>query len=183
MADELYERIAGERTRLREVRQALTAATEQGANGDAAYVPLYIAIGDYFEAAMQRLHDQDIRMGKMLDEKADMAMPENKQAMAELDERLAGNQLHLKKMLAARDALGSNGAAALGQFESAGGAYAAYIVANMGHHPGSTNLAQKFFTADDWAYMADASEADQLRERQLHENVYATKPDNVVLPE
>ena len=183
MVEDLYKRVAVERTRLREVRQALTAATGQGANGDAAYVPFYIAIGDYFEASMARLHAQDIRMGEMLEEKADLTTPEAKQAMAELDERLAGNQRHLKKMLAARDVLRSEGAAALAEFESAGGAYAAFIVANMGHHPGSTNLAQAVFSADDWAYMADSSEADQLREQQLHAAVFAALPSNLQLPE
>ena len=178
MAAELYERIAGERRRLREVRQALTAATDQGAKGDSAYVPFYIAIGDYFEATMRRLHDQDIRMGELLDKRADLSTPENKQAMVELDERLSGNQRHLKKMLAARDVLRSDGAAALDQFESAGGDYAAFIVANMGHHPGTADLAQAVFSTDDWAYMADVSEADQVLEQQLHAAVFTAWPHN-----
>ena len=103
MAEKLFERVAAERRRLREVRQALTVATAPDTYSNETFVPFYIAIAEYFEAAMGRLHAQDIRMGEMLDSKADMAAPENKQAMAELDERLAGNQLHLKKMLAARD--------------------------------------------------------------------------------
>jgi hypothetical protein len=183
MAEKLFERVAAERRRLREVRQALTAATAPDTCSNEAFVPFYIAIAEYFEAAMGRLHAQDIRMGEMLDNKADMDAPENKQAMAELDERLAGNQLHLKKMLAAADALRSEGEGALPQFQSAGSAYAAYIVANMGHHPGSTNLAQKFFSADDWAYMADVSEEDQRHEEQLYKKVFTDLPDNLVLPD
>jgi len=184
MAAELYERVAGERRRLREVRQALTAATDQGARGDKAYVPFYIAIADYFEATMARLHAQDIRMGELLDKRADLSTPENKKAMAELDDRLTGNQRHLKKMLAARDALKAEGKEALDQFEKAGGDYAAFIVANMGHHPGTADLAQAFFTPDDWAYMADVSEADQLREKQLHAAVFAAWPQSSLpLPE
>jgi hypothetical protein len=183
MAEELYKRIAAERRRLREVRQALSAATAPDTYSNADYVPFYIAIADYFEAAMERLHAQDIRMGDMLNDKADLTTPENKQAMAELDERLAGNQLHLKKMLAAADALRSEGEGALQQFASAGGAYAAFIVANMGHHGGTSDLAQALFSADDWAYMADVSEADQLREQQLYKKVFTALPDNLVLPE
>ena len=178
MAAELYERVAGERRRLREVRQALTAATGQGAKGDSAYVPFYLAIGDYFEAAMRRLHDQDIRMGDLLDKRADLSTPENRQAMAELDDRLTGNARHLKKMLAARDALRSEGAAALDVFELAGGDYAAFIVANMGHHPGTADLAQAVFSTDDWAYMADVSEADQVLEQELHAAVFTAWPHN-----
>lgn len=184
MADEkLYERVAGERRRLRQVRQALTAATAQGAQGNVAYVPFYIAIADYFEAAMHRLHTQDVRMGELLRAKADLEIPENKQAMAELDERLAGNQAHLANMLTARAALKKSGRDALPQFEAAGGAYARYIVENMGHHPGSTNMAQALFTADDWAYMADVSVSDQQRERQLYDAVFAALPAGLELPE
>jgi hypothetical protein len=178
MAAELYERVAGERRRLREVRQALTAATGQGAKGDSTYVSFYIAIGDYFEAIMRRLHDQDIRLGELLDKRADLSTPENQQAMAELDDRLTGNQRHLKKMLAARDVLRSEGAAALDQFELAGGDYAAFIVANMGHHPGTADLAQAVFSADDWVYMADVNEADQELEQQLHTAVFTAWPHN-----
>jgi hypothetical protein len=184
MAEEqLYERVAGERRRLRQVRQALTAATAQGAQGNPAYVPFYIAIADYFEAAMHRLHTQDVRMGEMLRARADMENPENRQAMAELDERLAGNQAHLANMLSARVALKKAGHNALPQFEDAGGAYARYIVENMGHHPGSTNMAQALFNADDWAYMADVSVADQQRERQLYDAVFKLLPAGLELPE
>ncbi|MBT8422290.1 MAG: hypothetical protein KJP03_04145, partial [Gammaproteobacteria bacterium] len=77
----LYERVAAERRRLRQVRMALTAATDHGAEGAADWVPFYVAIGDYFEAAMDRLHEQDIRMGDMLREKADMDKPENIKAL------------------------------------------------------------------------------------------------------
>ena len=165
------------------VRQALTAATTQGAQGNAAYVPFYIAIADYFEAAMHRLHTQDVRMGELLGAKADLEDPANRQAMAELDERLAGNQRHLGNMLTARAALQKSGRDALPEFEAAGGAYARYIVENMGHHPGSTNMAQALFTADDWAYMADVSVSDQQRERQLYDAVFAVLPTGLELPE
>jgi hypothetical protein len=103
--------------------------------------------------------------------------------MAELEERLAGNQAHLANMLTARAALQKSGVAALSQFEGAGGAYARYIVEHMGHHPGSTNMAQALFTADDWVYMADVSVADQQREQQLFDAVFALLPAGLELPE
>lgn len=180
---ELYERVANERRRLRQVRQALTQATTQTAEGDADWAPFYVAVADYFEAAMGRLHTQDIRMGEMLRDKADMSDPDNQQAMAELDERLSGNQQHLKQMLAARDELNADAEAGLGGFESAGKAYADYIVSNMGHHPGSTDMAQKLFSSEDWEYMADVSEADQAREQQLFERVFANVPASLALTE
>ena len=97
---ELRERIAGERRRLRKVREALSAAVTQTSRGDEAYIPFYLAIAAYFEAAMERLHTQDVRMGDLLREKADMDNPENQQVLGELDRRLKGNQVHLKKFLA-----------------------------------------------------------------------------------
>ncbi|MGI9291483.1 MAG: hypothetical protein ACR2QG_09455 [Gammaproteobacteria bacterium] len=176
MSTSLNERIANERRRLREVRESLTAAVKQKAQGDSTFVPFYIAIADYFEATMERLHRQDIRMGEMLRDKADMSDAENQQALSELDDRLAGNQTHLKQMLAARDQLSQQGAAALEEFEAAGAAYSDFIVTNMGHHPGSTNMAAKLFSAEDWAYMADVSAEDQAREAELFEQVSASRP-------
>jgi hypothetical protein len=173
---ELNERIAGERRRLREVRQTMTAATEQKANGDSSFVPFYIAIADYFEATMARLHGQDIRMDEMLRDKMDLEDPENMQALEELGERLQGNQEHLKNLLAAREQLKSAGEAALDCFEAAAAAYSDFIVTNMGHHPGSTNLAAKLFTQADWAYMADISSKDQALEEQLYSQVFGLLP-------
>ena len=183
MSQDLYERVANERRRLREVRQSLSAAVAQSSGGDAGWIPYYIAVGDYFETAMARLHRQDIRMGDMLRAKADMQDPEMQRAMQELDERLSGNQIHLQQMLAARDALRANGADALDEFEQAAGAYAEFIVNNMGHHAGTANPARELFSAEDWAYMAEVSEADQQREEQLHEQVFAALPSGVELPE
>ena len=131
---------------------------------------------------MERLHAQDIRMGDMLHDKADMDNPSNQQALTELDERLAGNQLCLINMLAARDALIEQGDTALDEFEIAGKAYSDYIVASMGHHPGSTELAQRLFAVEDWAYMAEINENDQAREEQLYIRVFATVPGGLELP-
>ncbi len=179
----LMERVAGERRRLREVRQAMTAAIEYGARGDEAFTPFYIAVGDYLEAAMHRLHEQDIRMGDLLRSKADLKDAANQQALKELDDRLAGNQLHLKATLAARDALQNKGAAPLDEFEAAGKAYSDYIVNNMGHHPGSTELAQKVFSAEDWEHMAYVSDSDLVQEQMLHTNVFDAVPAALDLPE
>jgi hypothetical protein len=179
---ELNERIANERRRLREVRQSMTAATEQKANGDSAFVPFYIAIANYFDATMERLHRQDIRMGDMLRDKADLDDPKNLKALAELDERLLGNQEHLKELLAAREQLQRNGEVALEQFELAGSAYSDFIINNMGHHPGSTDLAVSLFAPEDWAFMADISPEDQAREEQLFGLVFACVPAALTLP-
>ncbi len=179
---ELRERVAGERRRLRQVRQVLTAAVAQGADGEHAFLTFYIAIGDYFEAAMKRLHIQDVRMGEMLRDKADMNEASNQQALTELDERLAGNQLCLINMLAARGALIEQRDTALDEFEIAGKAYSDYIVTSMGHHPGSTELAQRLFAVEDWTYMAEINEDDRLREEQLYTRVFTTVPAGLELP-
>ena len=173
---ELRERIGNERRRLREVREALSAALVQGAGGEEVYVPFYVSIGNYFQAAMARLHTQDIRMGEMLRAKLDMDKPEHQTPLAELDSRLAGNQTHLERFLAGRDALRSEGTAALTQFEAAARAYTDYITSQMGHHGASTDLARDNFSEQDWLNMAALSDSDMERERALYDEVFSSRP-------
>lgn len=178
----LRERIANERRRLKSVRQALSAALERGSANDPAYVPFYIAAADYMEAAMHRLHIQDVRMGEMISSKLGKIDASAKQALQELEDRLTGNQNHLEKFLDARDALRREGAPALSRFEQVSRDYTNFITANMGHHGATTELSQKLFTLDDWAFMAGISEEETHREQALHEKVFAAVPRNLELP-
>lgn len=172
----LRERVAGERRRLKSVREALSAAVARTSGGDPAFVPFYAAVAAYIEAAMARLHAQDIRMGAML-----RASPESKdaagqQALRELDERLAGNQRHLQAFLAASEQLADRGAAAVDEFERVSRAYTDFIVANMGHHGATTELAARVFSAADWEQMAHVSAADTRREAELYDRVFSRLP-------
>lgn len=179
----LRERVAGERRRLKSVRQALSAALARGARGDAAFVPFYLAVADYIEAAMHRLHIQDVRMGEMIRSKLGTIDDAAAKALAELDERLAGNQRHLHAMLAARDAMRRDGPAGLDRFEQASRDYTGYITANMGHHGGTTNLAQTLFTMDDWAYMAGITAEETQQEIRLYDAAFAAAPPGLELPD
>lgn len=172
----LRERIAGERRRLKSVRQALTAAVARQSGGDPAFVPFYIAVADYIETAMGRLHDQDVKMGDMIRTKLGTIDAASAGALAELDARLAGNQRLLHEFVAAREALKTQGAAALGRYEDSGAAYTHYIVTNMGHHDGTTDLAQRLFTTADWEYMAGVTEAETRLEQELYGRVFAALP-------
>ncbi len=173
---ERRERVANERRRLKEVRQALSASIENGAGEDPAFVPYYIAIANYMEASMGRLHIQDIRMGKMLREK----VPLDKQAaLSELDRRLEGNQKHLKTFLDARDALLSEGVKAIKRFEDASRDYTNYIKSQMGHHGASTDLAGEYLTQEDWVFMAHASDEATAKEQDLFDKVFAVQPEGV----
>lgn len=178
----LRERVAGERRRLKSVREALSAALARGARGDPAFVPFYLAAADYIEAAMHRLHIQDVRMGEMIRSKLGTLDESAAKALAELDERLAGNQRHLDAMLAARDGLRRDGAAALDRFERVTRDYTGYITANMGHHGGTTSLAQKLFTMDDWAYMAGITAEETRQEARLYDAAFAAAPAGLDLP-
>lgn len=178
----LRERVANERRRLKSVREALSTALAQGAGGDAGFVPFYIAAADYMEAAMHRLHIQDVRMGEMIRSKLGTADASAKKAIAELDERLGGNQHHLNQFLAARNALKQEGAAALERFEKVSRDYTGFITANMGHHGATTELAQKLFSLDDWAYMAGITDEETRNEQVLHQRVFAAVPKSLKLP-
>src|SRR5690606_18143982 len=94
----LRERVAGERRRLKAVRETLTAAVDAKANGDTAFVPFYIAIAEYIDTSMGRLHAQDVKMGDMIREKLGKLDEQATRALGELDERLAGNQEHLRRL-------------------------------------------------------------------------------------
>jgi hypothetical protein len=178
----LRERVANERRRLKSVRQTLSAALAEGSKNDPAFVPFYSAIAEYIEAAMHRLHIQDVRMGEMIRDKINAPDGGTRTALGELDERLAGNQRHLTELKNARAALASEGASALGRFEQVSRDYTNYITTNMGHHGATTELAQKLFSVDDWAYMAGITEEETQREKELYDRVFASVPKSLKLP-
>ena len=143
------ESIRRERGRLRTVHEMLKEALAVSPR-DETFIPFYIAIGDYMEASMGRLHIQDINMLERLASKIDMNDPENEEIIAEVYRRLDGNQEHLKRYSACKQALESEGAAAVTDYEDASLAYVDYIHNRMGHHAPSTDLARKAFTEEDW---------------------------------
>lgn len=178
----LMERIGNERRRLRSVRQRMAAAIDLQAGGDAAFVPFYIAAADYIDTTMQRLHEQDVKMGDMITEKVGELDDDVKQALKELDARLEGAKAHLEPFLAARDVLRDRGAEALADFESAAKVYSDFIVATMGHHGSTNDLASKLFSLDDWEYMAGISDEQSTQEQSLYDRVIDTTPAGVEEP-
>ncbi len=179
---ELRERIAGERRRLRTVRQKLSAAVAQGAQGNDQWLPFYIAVGDYMEAAMGRLHAQDEKMGDMIREKVERMDESVTTALGELHDRLSGNQVRLDALLQARDGLQQKATQGLDAFEAAAKEFTDFIVANMGHHGATTDISAKLFSPADWEYMAGITPAEMAREVELFERVEAVTPDNLKLP-
>jgi hypothetical protein len=177
----LNERVANERRRLKSVRQALSAAVARGAGRDPAYLPFYAAIGDYMEAAMHRLHIQDVRMGELIRRKLGTLTDAQNAALAEMDERLAGNQRHLKRFLEARNALRSAGVETIPAFEAAGRDYTHYITSSMGHHDPTTSLARELMTREDWAWMAGITPEETAREERLYHDVFASVPSSLDL--
>ncbi len=172
----LREKVAGERRRLKSVRETLTTAVARKSGGDPAFVPFYEAVGDYIETSMGRLHAQDVKMGDMIRQKLGTLDAGAEKALAELDERLAGNQEHLRAFVAARKALRDGGAAALARFEDVSAAYTRYIVANMGHHGATTDLAGRLFTTADWDFMAGVTDEETRLEQQQYARVFAALP-------
>jgi len=172
----LREKVAGERRRLKSVREAMIAAVGRKSGGDPAFVPFYVAVAEYIETSMGRLHAQDVKMGDMIRTKLGKLDAPAEQALRELDERLAGNQEHLKAFSAAKVSLKSDGASALEKFETVSAAYSNYIVTNMGHHGATTDLAGRLFTTADWDYMAGVTDEETRAEQQLYARVFAALP-------
>ena len=172
--------VSVERKHLKAVREKLTAAVSRKSGGDESYVPFYIAIADYMEAAFGRLHAQDTKLGELIREKAEDAIAAENQ-LQDLKHRLAGSQACLRNLLEAREALQRKGAAALRQFETAGAAYSEYITTKMGHKGPISDLAASLLTPEDWEYMAGVTDAVIQREKDLFEGVSKTVPENLEL--
>jgi len=173
----LREKVASERRRLKSVRETLTAAVARKSGGDNSFVPFYVAIADYIETSMGRLHAQDVKMGNMIREKLGTLDASSEQALQELDERLAGNQEHLKALSAAKKGLAAKGdPTALERFETVSAAYTRYIVTNMGHHGGTTELAGRLFTQDDWEHMAGVTDEETRTEQKQYARVFDALP-------
>lgn len=173
----LRERVAGERRRLKSVREALTAAVARKSGGDSTFVPFYLAVSDYMETSMGRLHAQDVKMGDMIREKLGKLDAAADKALKELDARLAGNQELLRAMVAEKHRLEKDGSAEnLARFEAAGAAYTQYIVSSMGHHGATTDLAGRLFTQEDWEYMAGVTDEETRTEQRQYARVFDALP-------
>ncbi len=176
MREELREQVANERRRLKKVRESLSAAIVEGANGDENYVPFYIAIADYIEASMGRLRIQDIRLVEMLAEKVPSSVRDGQAALDGLHDVLSGNQQHLDRFLAARETLKAKGTTAVEEFEESSRAYTNYITSRMGHSGPSSDLTQKYLSQEDWDYMAHVSDEAMAKEQELFDRVFAAQP-------
>jgi len=176
------ERIGNERRRLRNVRQRMAAAIEVQAKGNQAFVPFYIAVADYIDATMQRLHGQDVRMGEMITEKVSEPDDLVRQGLKELDDRLEGAAAHLKPFLGARDALRASGVDALENFEAEAQVYSDFVTSTMGHHSATNDLCVKIFKPADWEYMAAISPEQQAEDERLYADVVESMPDGVAVP-
>jgi hypothetical protein len=174
------ESIMNERGRLRTAHEMLKSALEVDGR-DESFAPFYLAVADYMEISMGRLHDQDIKMLAKLSEALAPLDPESEEIIAEVHRRLAGNQAHLAKFLACRSALQQDGMSAFEQFEEVSAAYIDYIHNRMGHHAPSTDLARQRFTENDWVEIADIDEPYFVKERALYESVLQTRPAVVPL--
>ncbi|MEO8444910.1 MAG: hypothetical protein ABI567_07900, partial [Gammaproteobacteria bacterium] len=60
--------------------------------------------------------------------------------------------------------------------EAVSKAYSDYIVSNMGHHGGTTDLAGRLFTTADWDYMAGVTDDETRAEEQLYAKVFSALP-------
>lgn len=174
------ESIMNERGRLRTAHEMLKAALVVEERDD-SFVPFYLAVADYMEASMGRLHDQDLKMLQRLSEAMAPLDSESEEIIDEVYLRLEGNQEHLQKFLACREELQKNSASAFKRYEDTSTAYIDFIHNRMGHHAPSTDLARQHFTEDDWIEIADIDESYFIKERALYESVLQTRPSVVPL--
>ena len=176
-AQKSLESLQKERGRLRQSHEVLEAALQLEAR-DASFVPLYIAVAKYMEAAMKRLDSQDITMTSLLANKLNSAATEQQEILSEVHRRLAGNRKHLEKLIACRAVLeGSpDNATAIRSFEKTSSAYIDYIHTNMGHHAPSTTLARELLVGPDWLQIADLDADYFALEDRLFNRLMDSRP-------
>ena len=173
--DAYIESIRQERGRLRKVRSLLATEVTASHADHAALKGFYIAVAEYIEASMARLHRQDVMMLDTLRRKLQMNS-EQTAIIAEVDARLAGNQRHLAEFLAAAAALKLGNTAALANFEACAKAYNHYIDTHMGHHAPSTELARANLDVADWRAMAARAPREAEAEQACYQRVLALLP-------
>lgn len=174
--NETSKRLINERLRLVQIRQGLTAATD--ANDGLALTPFYQAASSYLQYAMQRLHEQDIKMLTTIKEKADYNNIDYGTALSEAHERVAKSQVLLNEFSEKSANLNEQ---SLAIFEDICQRYCQYIVNNMGHHAPSANLAQTLFSEQDWLSMANFSDETSALERRLFDKTTNLAPDTIRL--
>ena len=174
------ESLMNERGRLRTAHEMLDAALAEEER-DEAFVPFYIAVADYMEASMGRLHEQDVKMLRRLGEAVDATNADAEEIIAEVYRRLDGNQAYLQKFLACRAELQGEGTSAVDRFEAVSRDYIDFIHNRMGHHAPSTDMARQLFVEDDWVAIADIDQGYFRKEEALYESVLQTRPGSVPL--
>ena len=173
----LREKVAGERRRLKSVRETMTAAVARKSGGDPAFAPFYVAVADYIETSMGRLHAQDVKMGDMIRDQARQARCHSRSRRCTNSTSASrATSEHLRAFSAAKLALRAVAPPALEHFETVSAAYSNYIVTNMGHHGATTDLAGRLFTTADWDYMAGVTDEETRAEQQLYARVFAALP-------
>ncbi|MEC9375979.1 MAG: hypothetical protein VYA80_06365 [Pseudomonadota bacterium] len=175
------ESVMGERGRLRTAHEMLKAAIELDNRDN--FSDFYVAVGNYMEAGMGRLDEQDIKMLARLAERIGSPNKDEQAIIDEVYRRLDGNRVHLIKYLACRDALitDSGNSAHLNEYESVSHAYIDYIHNDMGHHAPSTDMARKLFLDEDWIDIADIDEDYFVIEKELYFKLLDARPEAVPL--
>lgn len=178
----IFERLAYERRRVKAVTEALSAVLQQGHAGDPAYLPFYLAVLQYLEPAMYRLHIQGVRLVGMIRDKLGEPDAGVGRVLCEVEQALADNQRYLARMAHIRERLEQEGAAELGCFEQTAPEFAGFLIANIGQHRQVWQLAQRFFSVDDWAYVAGITNGEVRDEQVRYERVSASVPPGLKLP-
>lgn len=160
----------------------MSAALQQGAGGNPAYLSFYLAVAKYLEAALSRLHVESARAGEMVRSKLGTPDAAVSDAFLAYDQCLTVNGRYLVDLSRFRERLEQDGTAALASFEQFIREYTAFIIGNMGHHELIVDLAKKLLSVDDLAYMVAISDEEKSCEQSLYERVFASVPPGLQLP-
>lgn len=169
-------RLRKERKRLQTVRKAFTKAVHDGMRGEDAYIGFYVAVSNYIQEAMHKLHEQDYTLLKLIEEKADVEHLDASLILDDVYDKLANSKMLLEELITKSEAIDET---SIDTFEEIGQRYTDFIQERMGHHPPTTELADKLLSDEDWRTVANFDDHSIQTEERLFDEVVKNAPDNI----
>lgn len=169
--------IMTERIRMSKVRQAFGAGLD-GSLAPAVAVSFYPPCCEYLQAALGRLHTQDQRIIELLTPVVPADAEQDREILNQFQTGLDTSRAALGRLMQALAAYRASQGAAQAAFENEARAFLEVFINVLGaRRHTSSHLEDEHFNDDDWASVADVSEAAKELEQQLFAAVKTAAPE------
>ena len=172
--------IGYERRRQIQVRSAFEAGLARADRDGPELTGFFMACAAYIVFSMDRLHYQDQVIHDLLKERIPA---DDKEAHARLDalnERQGKSRELVERLQRATEELTTNGADALGVFETTAADFVDAFTSLMAPRKNPFHeYTDQLFTEEDWAVIADVTDESQSVEKELYAAVQVNAPDGL----